>query len=157
MIDFNDWRQKVKIPPQFKTAYQRLMTAALGIMFSKKTHELMTKTIQAPGGIGKNVGEGAAGLVMLLYRQAKNPPGELMMPVGLEIVLQTFEYIDKTKMVAYQDSDVGQAIQIMIETLLKQSGANMAAYEQAAGGAPGGEAAATTPVGEVPPVPQGAV
>ena len=158
MIDFKDWRAKVKIPPQFKEAYQRLMTAALGVMFNQKTHDLMTKTIQAPGGIGKNVGEGSAGLVLLLYKQSKGAPGELMMPVGLEIVLQTFEYIDKTKIVQYQDQDVGQAIQIMIETILKQSGANMQAWDQA-GGTPADNAAAPDAIPEqppgVPPAPMG--
>ena len=158
MINFNDWRSKVQIPPKFKDAYKRLMTAALGVMFGKKTHDMMTKTIQAPGGVGKNVGEGAAGLVLLLYKQAKNPPGELMIPVGLEIVLQSFEYIDKTKMVDYQDQDVGQAIQIMIETILKQSGANMQAWDQAEGGAAAApsDALAASPAG-MAPAPSGGV
>ena len=150
MIDFNDWRAKVQIPPQFKDAYKRLMTAALGIMFSAKTHNLMVKTIQAPGGLAKNVGEGAAGLVLLVYKEAKNAPGELMIPAGLEIVLQTFEYIDKTKMVQYQDEDVGQAIQVMIETILKASGANMDAYEQATGGAGPAPAGAGQTEGNIP-------
>ena len=159
MINFNDWRSKVQIPPKFKDAYKRLMTAALGVMFNAKTHNMMTQTIQAPGGIGKNVGEGAAGLVLLIYKQAKNPPGELMIPVGLEIVLQSFEYIDKTKMVDYQDQDIGQAIQIMIETILKQSGANMQAWDQTGGGAaavPADAAQAASPIG-MAPAPSGGV
>src|SRR4030065_2224947 len=137
-------RAKIKIPAELKDAYKRLMTAAVNIMFQGKTHDMMLRTIKSPGDLGKNVGEGAAGLVLLLYKQSKEATAKLMIPVGMEIVLQTFEYIEKTDVVAFKKQDVGAAVQAMIEMLLKSSGTSMAAVNRALGAktsAPAGGAA----------------
>lgn len=128
-------REKIKIPPNLKQAYQRLVSAGLQIMFSAKTHKIMLDAIKAGGDLGKNVGEGAAGLVFLLWKQSKGAPPQLMIPVGMEFICQAFEYIEKTNIVPFTPANLSQAIKVMMRTLLKQAGGNVAALDNAMGAA----------------------
>lgn len=144
-------RASIKIPADLKDAYRRLVTAGVNIMFQKQTSDMMIKTIKAPGDLGKNVGEGAAGLVMLLYRQAKDAPPKLMVPVGMEFVLQAYEFIEKTNIVAYTKENLGVSVKVMIETVLKSTGANMDKLNEMMGQASAPPAAATElPAAETP-------
>jgi hypothetical protein len=149
-------REKIVIPEELRDAYRRLLTAGLNIMYQKKTSSMMIKTITAQGDVSKNVGEGAAGLVLLLYKQSKGAPGKLAIPIGMEFTLQAFEFIEKTKMVPYTMKDVGVAIKIMIEVLLRKSGANMQAFDKAIGQKSTQTPPMQTPA-PVPPQPAGMI
>jgi len=129
-------RAKIKIPANLKDAYKRIVSAGLKIMFDAKTHKMVLDTINAGGDLGKNIGEGAAGLVFLIYKQAKNPPPQLMIPAGMEFVLQAFEYIEKTQLVPYTPANLSTAIKVMTRTVLQQSGANVSALDKAMGASP---------------------
>lgn len=143
MIDAEKIRAKIQVPENLQEPYQRFVIAGLKVMFDEKTHQMMLDALNAEGPIGQKVGEGVAGLILLLLSKSKGqPPMEILIPAGIEFVLQAFDYAEKTGMAQPAPSDVGTAMEVMIETLLKQMGANMDGWNEiTSGNAPTGEQA----------------
>lgn len=135
MIDAEKIRAKIEVPQNLQEPYQRFVIAGLKVMFDEKTHQMMLDALKAEGPLGQKVGEGVAGLIMLLLSKSKGqPPMEILIPAGIEFVLQAFDYVEKTGMAQTTEGDVGTAMEVMIETLLKQMGANMDGWNEMTGG-----------------------
>jgi hypothetical protein len=107
-------------PPQAQQI-QRIVVAGMKVMFSPQSHNLMTQQLQGPAPMPQKLGQGVAGLMGLLAKESNNTlPPKLMVPAGMVLVAHAADFLRKAGQ-QVSDVDVGNAIQILIQTLLKSA------------------------------------
>jgi len=137
MLDPIALRQKMAIPPSLKDAYLRIVAAGMKVMFSDKTRGLMQQQLEASPDMVKNLSDGIAGLMAILYKQSKGMPKQLIIPAALELLAHAIELVTKTKIASLTPEQIGQAIQATVNAVLAKFGMSpeqaQAALQQMAG------------------------
>lgn len=111
------------LPPELRDAYKRVIVAGMKVMFDPKTHQLMLKQLQEPGPIGQKLGQGIAGLMLLLFQQSnKTMPPQILIPAGLELLMQAVYFLRKSKLAMPNNADIGEATQVMVDTIMQKFG-----------------------------------
>ena len=110
------------LPPNLQEPYQRVVLAGMKVMFSKETHSTMIEELNKPGAMGKKLGEGIAGLMLLLFQQSrKTMPPQLLIPAGTYLLAQAADFAKKSGQ-PVTNADVAQGTTIMINTILPKFG-----------------------------------
>ena len=123
-LNLSTIRSGIKLPPELEEMYQRVVIAGMKVMFSDESHHLLEKELQGPGTTEEKLGRGLAGLMLLLFKQSnKTLPPQVIIPAGIELMMNAVEYFQKTDKVKISDQDIGQAIQIMLGVLMHAFGA----------------------------------
>lgn len=121
----------IKIPPELQEAYDRVVVAGMKIMFSKETHRIMLKEMQKQGPVAQRLGQGIAGLMLIMVKESNDTmPPQIIIPAGIELMMQAVDFMKKTDMAQPTNEDIGQAMQIMITTILEKFGVDPARFEQ---------------------------
>lgn len=116
-------RSNIKMPPELQNAYDRVVTAGMKIMFDKNSHQLLLKEIQGPGSTGEKLGKGIVGLMMVMFQKSnKTMPPAVMVPAGLELLMQAADFANKAGLMKVTNKDIGEGVDIMINLLLKAFG-----------------------------------
>ena len=123
-LNLSTIRSGIKLPSELEEMYQRVVIAGMKVMFSDESHHLLEKELQGPGTTEEKLGRGLAGLMLLLFKQSnKTLPPQVIIPAGIELMMNAVEYFQKTDKVKISDQDIGQAIQIMLGVLMHAFGA----------------------------------
>ena len=123
-LNLSTIRSGIKLPPELEEMYQRVVIAGMKVMFSDESHHLLEKELQGPGTTDEKLGRGLAGLMLLLFKQSnKTLPPQVIIPAGIELMMNAVEYFQKTDKVKISDQDIGHAIQIMLGVLMHAFGA----------------------------------
>jgi len=121
-IDPQSVREGMKLPPQLKGAYDKVVLAGMKVMFSQQTHQEFLKEIQGDDLLANRVGKTIAGLMMLLFAESnKTMPQQVMIPAGTELVVQAIDFIQKSGLEPVTNKDVGDAVQVFINLIMKQT------------------------------------
>lgn len=114
-MNYDQIRTKIQVPPELQDPFQRGILAAMKILFSDQTHGMLLDTLQnAKGSLGQIVGKAAAGTLGYVYSVAKGQlPTQLLMPLGVEVVLQIFEFLEKAGKAKPTADDFGEAMSTM--------------------------------------------
>lgn len=121
-IDPQSVRQGMKLPDQLKGAYDKVVLAGMKVMFSDQTHQEFLKEIQGNDLLANRVGKTIAGLMMLLFAESKKTmPQQVMIPAGTELVVQAIDFIQKSGLEQVTNKDVGDAVQVFINLIMKQT------------------------------------
>lgn len=113
----------IKVPPELQNVYERVVLAGMKVMFSKETHRLMLKELQRPGPLGDRLGKGVAGLMLLLFKESnQSMPPQIIFPAGIELLMQAVDFIRKSDLEKVTNADVGNAIEVLISTILEKFG-----------------------------------
>jgi hypothetical protein len=116
-------KENIKMPPEFQEAYERVVIAGMKVMFSKESHKLMLDELQKEGPVGQKLGMGIAGLMLLLFKESNQTlPPEVILPAGIELLMQAADFIRNTKMEKITNADIGEAMEVMISTILQKFG-----------------------------------
>ena len=116
-------KENIKMPPEFQEAYERVVIAGMKVMFSKESHKLMLDELQKEGPIGQKLGMGIAGLMLLLFKESNQTmPPQVIIPAGVELLMQAADFIRNTKMEKITNADIGEAMEVMISTILQKFG-----------------------------------
>lgn len=125
-------QQNIKMPPELQEAYERVVIAGMKVMFGKETHRIMLKEMQRGGPVDQRLGQGIAGLMLLLFKESNNTmPPQVIIPAGIELLMQAVDFIRKTGMEKITNQDIGNAMQVMISTVMQKFGVEPAKFEQA--------------------------
>jgi hypothetical protein len=112
-------------------AYDRVVVAGMKIMFSKETHGVMLKEMQKEGPVAQRLGQGVAGLMLVMVKESNETmPPQIIIPAGVELLMQAVDFMKKTDMAYPTNEEIGQAMQIMITTILEKFGVDPAKFEQ---------------------------
>ena len=161
-MDYDKIRTKIKVPPELQDVYQRGVISAMKILFGEKTHNMLIESLEKPKGapIGKIVGDAAAGTLGMVVKISKGKvPAMLTLPLGVEIVLQIFQFLEDSQMAQPTPEDFGDAMGVMITIVLGkiQEGEEMGAQPQPQPGQPPAPPQGQPPQPMQPPQPQGMI
>lgn len=121
----------IQIPPDMQEAYDRVVVAGMKLMFSKETHRIMLKEMQKEGPLSQRLGRGVAGLMLIMVKESNSTmPPQIIIPAGVELLMQAVDFMKKTDMANPTNEEIGQAMQIMITTILEKFGVDPAKFEQ---------------------------
>lgn len=124
-------KKGIQIPPDMQEAYDRVVVAGMKIMFSKETHRIMLKEMQKEGPVGQRLGQGVAGLMLIMVKESNNTmPPQIIIPAGIELLMQAVDFMKKTDMANPTNEEIGEAMQIMINTIMEKFGVDPARFEQ---------------------------
>jgi hypothetical protein len=116
-------KNDIKMPPQLQEAYERVVIAGMKVMFSKKSHKLMLDELKKEGLISEKLGKSIAGLMLLLFKQSnKTMPPEVIIPAGVNLLTRAADFIRKTNVEKITNADIGDAMELMITTILNTFG-----------------------------------
>lgn len=120
-MNYDQIRTKIEVPPELQDLYQRGVLAAMKILFSDQTHEMLLKALQEKGSLGQVVGKAAAGTLGYVYSVAKGQlPSQLLAPIGVEIVMNIFEFLETAKKAQPTADDFGEAMSTMLTIIMSQ-------------------------------------
>lgn len=158
-INSKQVNQGMHLPPDLENAYQRVVVAGMKIMFSPETRDEVLKQIDGPGPMPEKLAKGIAGLMILLFDQSnKTMPPQVIIPAGIELLVHAGEFLDKSGS-EVSDQEIGTAISLMIQMLLKTFGidpakmmAKLGQFDSAAGPVTGnaGQAPGAAPMAAAP-------
>lgn len=124
-------QQNIKMPPELQEAYEKVVVAGMKIMFSKESHRLMLKEMQKSGPVADRLGKSIAGLMLIMIKESNNTmPPQVIIPAGLELMMQAVDFMRKTGMQKVTNKDIGDAMQIFINTIFEKFGVDPARFEQ---------------------------
>jgi len=85
------------VPPEMQDTFQAAMVSGMTIMFSKETSNLMTDQLNASGDIVKNVSEGIAGLIVMIYNEGKLTEQQIpaLAMAAVPLMCQALDYAEK--------------------------------------------------------------
>jgi hypothetical protein len=122
-LDSEQIKNNIKMPPELQDAYDRVVVAGMKVMFSKESHKLMLDELQKEGPVGEKLGKGIAGLMLLLVKESNNTiPPQVIIPAGVNLVTQAADFMRNTKLEKITNADIGDAMEIMISTVLGKFG-----------------------------------
>ena len=122
-IDVETIKKNINMPPELQEAYERVVIAGMKVMFSKESHKLMLDELQKEGPLGQKLGMGIAGLMLLLIKESNGTiPPEVIVPAGINLISRAADFIRKSKLEKITNADIGDAMEIMISTILQKFG-----------------------------------
>lgn len=125
-------KKNIKVPPELQNAYERTVIAGMKMMFSKESHGYMLKELQKPGDLGDKLGKNIAGLMLLMFKESnKTMPPQVIIPAGLELLMQAADFLKNTKMGEPTNEELGRAMQVMITTVMQGFGLKPEQFAQA--------------------------
>lgn len=130
-IDTEAIKNNIQMPPELQEAYDRVVIAGMKVMFSKESHKLMLDELQKEGPIGQKLGMGIAGLMLLLFKESNETiPPQVIIPAGVNLLSRAADFIRKSGIDTITNTDVGDAIELMISTILQKFGVSPEQMEQ---------------------------
>lgn len=133
-------QQAAAIPPNLQEAFARVVQAGMKVMFSKETHQMFIEQINQEGDLAQNIGEGMAGLMMLLLKKSNGTmPTAVMVPAGTYLMMQGADFLEKVTGEQITPEILSSAMEAMISVLLKQAGIDKNRFDQGMKQAASGE------------------
>jgi hypothetical protein len=118
-------QKNIKMPPELQEAYERVVVAGMKVMFSKESHQIMLKEIQAEGEVSEKLGRGITGLMLLLFKESNQTiPPQVIIPAGVELLVQAADFVRKSGVDEITNADIGDAIEVFITMILDKFGAD---------------------------------
>lgn len=124
-------KKNIKVPPELQEAYERVVIGGMKVMFSKESHQFMLKEMQGQGAVAQRLGQGIAGLMLLLFKESNETiPPEVIIPAGIELLMQAVDFVRETGMGDITNKDIGDAMEIMMRMILEKFGMKPEQFEQ---------------------------
>lgn len=130
-IDTETIKNNIQMPPELQEAYDRVVIAGMKVMFSKESHKLMLDELQKEGPIAQKLGMGIAGLMLLLFKESNETiPPQVIIPAGVNLLSRAADFIRKSGIDSITNADIGNAMELMISTILQKFGVSPEQMEQ---------------------------
>jgi hypothetical protein len=124
--------KSIKMPPELQDAYDRVVLAGMKIMFSKESHQAMLKELQRGGPIADRLGKGISGLLLMMIKESNyTMPPAVIIPAGIELMMKAVEFLRNTKLAEINNQDIGNAMELMVTTIMGKFGATPEKLQQA--------------------------
>lgn len=150
-VDVKPILDGIKVPPNLKPMYDKIVIAGMRIMFSKGSHQLFTDQLQKEGPLAQKISTGVVGLMYLLWNQSnKSLPPQLMIPATTALTVQAFDYVQKTGNPEATKEVLGEAIQGSLEGVMNGFGAKLDDLQNTLQNSQNGMAAASDMAGNMP-------
>lgn len=119
-VDPQQVREQMQLPPELKEVYLRVVTAGMKLMFSKETQAQTLKVLDQEGTMSQKLGEGVALVLMTLFLESnKTIPPQVILPAGIELVVQAADFVKQAGLAKITNKDIGDGIQVMMANVFK--------------------------------------
>jgi len=113
------------VPPNLQEGFTRVIKAGMKVMFSEQTHDLMMEQLSQDGELPQVLGEGIAGLMLLLYQKSNETmPAELIVPAGIYLLAKGEEFLETLMKEEIPPEITAQAVEVMLNILMEKFGIN---------------------------------
>lgn len=147
-------KSKLNIPPNLKNAFDRVTTAGMKVLYDPESQAEIKQHLAGPGDMGTKLGEGIATIMLHMFQQSNaTMPPNVMIPAGIFLVVDAADFLEKSGKYDISDADTGNAIQLMIQNLMKAFNINKDNAPQLASQLNGQSSPGTMP----PPPPAGGI
>jgi hypothetical protein len=142
-ISVESVRGEMKVPPELKDAYSRIVKAGLKLMFDPSTRDQTIAFMDGEGNFPQKLGEGIAAVMAMLFRESNQTmPPQLIVPAGIELLVHAAEVAEKGG--EQVDAQVvAEAMGVYVEAVMKQFGVDPAQMQGMVSGMDSGLAAPT--------------
>ncbi|NBV88392.1 MAG: hypothetical protein EBR88_02605 [Betaproteobacteria bacterium] len=112
---------QIKMPAELQEAYERVVLAGMKLLFSKETNKAVIGVLQAQDGdLAERLGKSIAGLLAELYRTSnQSMPPQVIIPAGVELLMQAADFIRKSKLEPINNKVIGDSMDVMVTTVLQ--------------------------------------
>lgn len=139
-INGDSFRQNMQIPPELEKPYQVAVSAGLKLLFSPETVEMTMDYMESEEAMTTKMSQGIAAIVGSIFEKSNGTmPGELIIPVGVELIGHCVE-AGRRAGLEVSDADVAEGVSQYIQTVLQQAGATPEQMQQMLGGMDSGQA-----------------
>lgn len=114
-----------KISPQYQQMYKSIILAAMDLAFSEKTHGQLLKGLQSSPDIAKNVSLIVAGMIGIIFQQAKQDPNVFVpaaMPAAIVIMCQILDFAEQSGMTKLTPEMIAQCTNLTSQAVLRKFG-----------------------------------
>lgn len=140
-INAQSFRSQMAIPPQLQKQYTTGVKMGLRLMFDDDAREQTAEYMDGSDGMAQKIGEGISAVVQAIAAQSNGTfPGELIIPVGVELIAHVVDVARKAGM-QVDDADVAEGMSAFIEAIFKAAGATPEQMQEMLGGMDSGESA----------------
>ena len=140
-INPESFRSKMTIPPELQKMHTQAVKAGLRLMFDEGMREETLAYMDGSQTMPQKIGEGISSVVQMIAKTGNGTfPGELVIPVGVELIAHVVDVGRKAGM-DVSDADVAEGMSAFIEAILKSSGATPEQMQEMLGGMDSGESA----------------
>ncbi|HYN54416.1 MAG TPA: hypothetical protein VES38_06900 [Methylotenera sp.] len=129
MKEFNGTPQEIgeeisrAIPPKLQEAFARVVKAGMKVMFSEQTHQMMMEQLSADGEMDQVLGEGIAGLMLLLFQKSNQTmPPEVIVPAGIYLLSEAADFTEKIMKEKVPAEIMASSISVMTNIILEKMG-----------------------------------
>lgn len=138
-INPKSFRSKMTIPPRLQKQYEVAVRAGLRLMFDEGMREETLQYMDGSEEMPKKIGEGISAVVEFIASEANGTfPGELVIPVGVELIAHAVEVAEKAGL-PVEPNDVAEGMAAFIETILTKAGATPEQMQQIISGMDSGQ------------------
>jgi len=114
---------QIKVSPELKEPYQRVLLAGMKVLFDPQTHELALKQLEGPGPIAERLGKGIAGLMLTLFKESnRTMPPQLLIPAGTALLVRAADFLEQGGAEQVGNAEVAQAMVVMTDSLMAAFG-----------------------------------
>lgn len=133
------FRSKMSVPQELKKQYEVAVRAGLRLMFDDGMREETLQYMDGSDEMPKKIAQGIAAVVEFIASESNGTfPGELVIPVGVELIAHAVDVAKKAG-VLVDDGDVAEGMAAFIEEILKKAGATPEQMQQMLTGMDSGE------------------
>lgn len=118
-------KAQIKVPPELKSAYERIVLAGMKVMFDKNTHEMAMQALQGDGPIEQRLAKGISDLMTILWKQSNGSmPPQLIVPAAIELMLEAADFINESGSEQINEQQLGEAMRLTVGATLQRFGVN---------------------------------
>ena len=139
------FRSKMTIPPELQKQHSVAVKMGLRLMFDEGMREETLAYMDGSDAMPKKIGEGIAAVVQFIAIEGNGTfPGELVIPVGVELIAHAVDVAKKAGM-PIDDNDAAEGMAVFVEAILKSAGASPEQMQEMLGGMDSGETVPDSP------------
>lgn len=139
-------KAKLNIPPNLKNAFDRVTTAGMKVLYDPSTQSEVKAHLAGQGDMGTKLGQGISIVMLHMFKQSNGTiPPNVMPPAGIYLIVEFADFLEKSGKYQISDADIGTAIQVLIQALMKAFNINKDNVSQLASQMPGQATAAGQP------------
>ena len=154
LLQTTERKMEAKVKPEFRTAFLRVVTAGMKLMYDPQTRGMVTQQLKSQGSPAQVVGEGIAKLMLLLMSKSKGTmPPQAMIPAATVLLCEGLDFAEKAGMVRVDKAMIASAMQEMTSALMQGMKITPDRLSQMAQKAQTGAVDTTPPPAAPPPAP----
>lgn len=124
-------KAQIKVPPEMRKAYDRIVLAGMKVMFSQQTHQMAMKSLEGDGPIEQRLAKGVSDLMLVLWKQSNGTmPPQLVFPAAIELMLEAIDFLNESGAEQVSEQQIGESIRQLIGTLMEKFKINEASVKQ---------------------------